>query len=132
MEMKITFNGGKKVQSHYKGFCVETDQPVSEGGDGTAPEAYDIFLASLGTCAGVYVVYFCEKRSISTDAITITLDFNKNERTHLIEAVRMNIQLPKDFPQKYRQAVVRSAEMCTVKRSLANPPRIDVAAEYTE
>ena len=132
MEMKITFNGGKKVQSHYKGFSVETDQPVSEGGDGTAPEPYDIFLASLGTCAGVYVVYFCEKRSISTDGITITLDFNKNEHTHLIEAVRMNIQLPKDFPQKYRKAVVRSAEMCTVKRSLANPPRIDVAAEYVE
>lgn len=132
MEMKITFNGGKKVQSHYKGFTVETDQPVSEGGDGTAPEPYDIFLASLGTCAGVYVVYFCEKRNIATDGIQITLGFDKNDRTHLIEEVRITIHLPADFPKKYKQAVTRSAAMCTVKRSLSNPPRIEVAAEYAE
>ena len=132
MDMKITFNGGKKVQSDYKGFSVATDQPVPEGGDGTAPEPYDIFLASLGTCAGIYVVYFCEKRNIATDGIHLTLGFDKNKRTHLIEAVRINIHLPADFPEKYKQAVARSAEMCAVKRSLTDPPKINVAAEYVE
>ena len=132
MEMKISFNGGKKVYSHYKGFSVETDQPVAEGGDNSAPEPYDLFLASLGTCAGVYVVYFCEKRNITTDGMDISLEFDKNDRTHLIEEIRMKLKLPKDFPEKYRSAVVRSAEMCTVKRNLVDPPRINVVAEYTE
>jgi len=53
MEMEITFPGGKKVNSTYKGFTVETDQPKDEGGDGSAPEPYDLFLSSIGTCTGV-------------------------------------------------------------------------------
>ncbi len=132
MEMEISFDGGKRVNSNYKGFTVETDQPRDEGGDGTAPEPYDLFLASLGTCAGVYVVYFCEKRNILTDGIKMTLEFDKNDRSHLIEEIRMNIQLPSEFPEKYRQAVVRAAQMCTVKRSLVDPPRFNVIAEYAE
>ena len=69
MEMEVFFPGGKKVNSTYNGFTVKTDQPKNEGGDGTAPEPYDLFLASIGTCAGVYVVYFCQERGIDTSQI---------------------------------------------------------------
>jgi len=57
MEMEVFFPDGKKVNSTYKGFTVKTDQAKNEGGDGTAPEPYDLFPAYIGTCAGVYVVY---------------------------------------------------------------------------
>lgn len=129
MEMDITFAGNKKVLSHYKGFTVASDQPVNEGGDGSAPEPYDLFLASLGTCAGVYVVYFCEKRKIPIDGLKMTVQSDKNKKTNLFESIRMTIQLPVGFPEKYRSAVVRAAEMCTVKRSFKHPPRIEVIAE---
>ncbi len=79
MEMMINFPGGKRVNSTYKGFTVETDQPKSEGGNGSAPEPYDLFLSSIGTCAGVYIVYFCESRNIPTDDISMTLRFERNE-----------------------------------------------------
>lgn len=129
MDMEITFAGGKKVDSHYKGFSVRTDQPRDEGGDGSAPEPYDLFLSSLATCAGVYILYFCEKRNIATDGLRMTVQAEKNDKTHLFEAIRMHIQLPPDFPGKYRSAVLRAAEMCTVKRSLASPPKIEVKLE---
>jgi ribosomal protein S12 methylthiotransferase accessory factor len=128
MEMEITFPGGKKVNSTYKGFTVETDQPKDEGGDGSAPEPYDLFLASMGTCAGVYVVYFCEERGIDISGIRMSVEFERNEKTHLIEDVRIHIDLPPGFPPKYKKAVVRTAGLCTVKRSLANPPRFSVGA----
>ena len=89
MEMEVFFPGGKKVNSTYNGFTVKTDQPKNEGGDGTAPEPYDLFLASIGTCAGVYVVYFCQERGIDTSQIKMTLQFDRNETKHLVEAVRM-------------------------------------------
>ena len=128
MEMEIRFAGNKQVVSTYKGFTVKTDQPPKDGGDGTAPEPYDLFLASIGTCAGVYVVYFCEKRNIPTDGIALSLEANKNDKTHLFEKIRIRLALPPHFPSKYRQAVVKAAEMCTVKRSLAHPPLIEVTA----
>lgn len=128
MEMEITFAGNKQVNATYKGFTIKTDQPTSEGGDGSAPEPYDLFLVSLGTCAGVYIVYFCESRNIPTEKISMALRFQRNEKNHLMEHVDIDIHLPSDFPDKYRKAVVRAAEMCTVKRNLVNPPEIQVNA----
>ena len=128
MEMQIDLAGNKRVKATYKGFTVDTDQPASEGGDGSAPEPFDLFLASLGTCAGVYIVYFCEGRNIPTDNIRMTLRFERNEKSHLVERIAMDIHLPDNFPAKYRKAVIRAAEMCTVKRTLLNPPTIQVNA----
>ncbi len=128
MEMVINFPGGKRVNSTYKGFTVKTDQPKSEGGNDSAPEPYDLFLASIGTCAGVYIVYFCESRDIPTDDITMTLRFERNEKSHLMEKIAIEINLPPVFPDKYRKAVIRAAEMCTVKRNLIQPPEILVTA----
>lgn len=128
MEMLINFPGGKRVASTYKGFTVETDQTPSEGGDGSAPEPFDLFLSSIGTCAGVYIVYFCESRDIPTDGISMTLRFERNEKSHLMEKIAIEIHLPPDFPDKYRKAVIRAAEMCTVKRTLTHPPEIIVTA----
>lgn len=126
MKMEINFAGNKKVNATYKGFTIQTDQPTSDGGDGSAPEPYDLFLASLGTCAGVYILYFCEGRDIPIDNIRMTLGFQRDEKTHAMEQINIDIHLPTDFPEKYRKAVVRAAEMCTVKRTLANPPVIRV------
>jgi ribosomal protein S12 methylthiotransferase accessory factor len=132
MEMRINLPGGKRVTSDYKGFTVETDQPKTEGGDGAAPEPFDLFLSSMGTCAGVYIVYFCESRNIPTDGLSMTLSFERNETSHLLEKIAMQIHLPPDFPDKYRKAVIRAAEMCTVKRTLAQPPEIQITATRQE
>ena len=108
MEMQIHFPGGKRVTSTYKGFSVETDQPKSDGGDDSAPEPYDLFLSSIGTCAGVYIVYFCESRDIPTQDISMTLRFERNETSHLMEKIAIEIHLPPAFPDKYRKAVIRA------------------------
>ena len=128
-EMEVFFPGGKKVNSTYKGFTVATDQPRNEGGDGTAPEPYDLFLSSIGTCTGVYVLYFCHERNIDASELKITLQFEKNEKTHIIEEIRIHIHLPPGFPEKYKSAVVRVAKLCTVKRSLEDPPGFSVYAD---
>lgn len=129
MKMDISFPGGKKVNSTYKGFTLATDQPRDEGGDGTAPEPYDLFLSSIGTCAGVYVLYFCHERGIDTAGLEMSLDAEKNEKTHLFETIRIHIKLPPGFPEKYKAAVARAAGMCTVKRSFASPPQFTIEAD---
>ena len=128
-EMEIFFPGGKKVNSTYKGFTVATDQPRNEGGDGAAPEPYDLFLSSIGTCTGVYVLYFCHERNIDASELKITLQFEKNEKTHIIKEIRVHIHLPHGFPEKYKSAVVRVAKLCTVKKSLEDPPSFSVYAD---
>jgi putative redox protein len=132
MEMAVTFPGGKKVNAAYKGFVVETDQPKEEGGEGSAPEPYDLFLASIGTCAGVNVVYFCEKRGLDTAGIKMTLAFDRNETRHLVEAVRIHFDLPPGFPQKYKNTIIKTAGLCAVKRNIIDPPEFIITAAIQE
>jgi len=129
MEMEITFPGGKKVNSTYKGFTVETDQPKNKGGDGAAPEPYDLFLSSIGTCAGVYVVYFCDERGIDMSDLKMTVGFDRNEKKKLVETVRIHIHLPPGFPEKYKSAVIKVAGLCTVKRNIFDPPEFIIKAD---
>ena len=126
MTMEITFPGNKRVNSTYNGFTFPTDQPKKEGGDGSAPQPFDLFLASIGTCAGIYVLNFCEKRRIPGENIKITLDFHRNKRSHMIEAVDIIISLPPDFPAKYKKAVIKAAGLCAVKKHLETPPQFNI------
>jgi len=129
MEMNIEFPGGKKVNAVHNGFTIETDQPVKEGGGGSAPEPFSLFLASMGTCAGVYVLYFCHERKIDTTGLKMTLTFEQDQKTHLVKKVRMRILLPPDFPPKYKTAVIKAAELCTVKRNITAPPEFVTTAD---
>jgi len=126
--MRIRLPGGLRVEAEYRGHTIQTDQSSSAGGDGSAPSPFDLFLASLGTCAGYYVLAFCRKREIPTDAIELTLTTIRNEERHLIERVEIDVRLPDDFPEKYIAACVKAAEQCTVKRHLAEPPEIVLTA----
>jgi uncharacterized OsmC-like protein len=69
--MEFTFDGGKIVTAHIRGFEVKTDQPFSNGGTETAPSPFELYLASLGTCAAIYVKSFCDNRQISTEGIKL-------------------------------------------------------------
>jgi putative redox protein len=128
MEMEINFDGGKKVTASYKGMEIQTDQPVSSGGEGSAPEPFTLFLASIGTCAGIYVKSFCDQRGIPAGGIKILQSMSYNIEKRLIDKINIDIQLPQSFPEKYREAVIKAADLCTVKKHLAYPPDIEVTA----
>lgn len=132
MEMEIRYEGGKKVTADFRGFTVKTDQPSEDGGENSAPAPFEFFLASIGTCAGFYVLAFCESRRIDARDITLRLlDARSVDGTRL-EAVRIEIHLPPEFPEKYRKAVIRSADQCSVKKAIKNPPEFDITCVTSE
>ncbi len=124
--MLISFKGEKKVDAEYKGMIIETDQPVGAGGEGSAPEPFTLFLASIGTCAGIYVKSFCDQRGISSENIKLVQSMSFNKEKRVIDRIDIDIKLPDDFPEKYKDAVIKSANLCTVKKHLADPPVIKV------
>jgi ribosomal protein S12 methylthiotransferase accessory factor len=127
--MEITFEEKKKVIAKFGDYKVVTDQPIEAGGEGTAPSPFEMFLSSIGTCAGIFVKSFCDQRGIPSKDIKIIETFDYNPETHLIGKIKLDIQLPPDFPEKYKTAVISAANLCTVKKHLAAPPVIEVTAE---
>jgi ribosomal protein S12 methylthiotransferase accessory factor len=125
MAMEISFPGGKKVDAHFKGFTIKSDQGEKDGGEGSAPTPSFLFLASLGTCAGLYALNFCEKRKIDTAKLKLELEFKSNKKTNIVEKVRFKLTLPPDFPEKYKPAIVKAVDLCYVKKHLHEPPEFE-------
>jgi ribosomal protein S12 methylthiotransferase accessory factor len=125
MEMLIDFPGGARVDAHFGQFTVRTDQPPAA----TAPTPFATFLASIGTCAGIYVLGFCQQRGLPTEGIRIIQRMHSNPFSGMVEKIDLEIQVPPTFPEKYRPSLIRSAELCAVKKHFENPPKIDVTAK---
>jgi putative redox protein len=122
MEMIIDFPGGSRVDAHFGAYTVKTDQPPAA----TAPSPFDTFLASTGTCAGFYVLGFCQQRKLPTEGIRLVERVHTDPSSGMVGKIDIEIQLPPTFPEKYRPAVVRSAEMCAVKKAIEYPPKFEV------
>lgn len=132
MEMIIDFPGGARVDAHFGPYTVKTDQPPMGGGSGSAPTPFAIFLSSLGTCAGIYVLGFCQQRGLSTDGIRIVQRIHNDPMSGMVGKIELEIQTPPDFPEKYLPALVRSAEQCAVKKHMERPPKFDIHTKTVE
>jgi putative redox protein len=129
MEMIIDFPGGARVDAHFGPYTVNTDQPPMGGGEGSAPTPFAVFLSSLGTCAGIYVLGFCRQRGLSAEGIRIVQRMRSNPMTGLVGKVELEIQVPPDFPEKYRPALIRSADQCAVKKHFEDPPSFEITTK---
>ena len=131
-EFVIDFPGGARVDAHFGPYTVKTDQPPSGGGEGSAPAPFSVFLASIGTCAGIYVLGFCRQRGLSAEGIRLVQRMEMDPATRLVRRVYLDIQVPPSFPEKYRDALIRAADQCAVKKHLESPPQFTVTTSVTE
>ena len=132
MEIIVDFPGGARVDAHFGPYTVPTDQPPQGGGTGSAPTPFAVFLSSIGTCAGIYVLGFCKQRGLPTDGIRIVQRMYSSPMGGLVQKVELEIQVPPDFPEKYHTALIRSAEQCLVKKHFENPPQFEIHTEVAE
>ncbi len=126
MDLVVTFPGNKKVDATIGDFTIKTDQLKKAGGDQSAPPPFSLFLASIGTCSGVYVVYFCQKRDIPYEDIRIIQKTRKNPETKMIEKITISVELPPDFPDKYKKPLLHAVDLCAVKKHIMDPPEFEL------
>jgi ribosomal protein S12 methylthiotransferase accessory factor len=128
MELEMTFPGGVAVETRVGGFAVRTDQPTGDGGDNSAPSPYALFFASIGTCAGFYALRFCQARKLDTSGLTVKMFVDRDAESGKVSTIRIEVGLPPGFPEKYKGAIERAVDSCTVKRTILDPPKFVVHA----
>lgn len=126
MDIVVTFPGNKKVDAEYKGFTIHTDQPVHAGGDGSAPAPFDLFLASIATCGGIYIVNFLERHRMPLEGIRLIQRTEKNPETRMISKITIDIELPPDFPERYKGSLIKSVDLCSVKKHMVDAPEFEL------
>lgn len=125
-EIVVTLPGGKRVDAQVGAHVVRTDQPVDAGGGDSAPAPFSLFLAAIGTCAGIYVAGFCQKRGLPTEGIRLRQRSHFDRETGALVRVEIDVEVPPSFPEKYRDALVRVADQCAVKKAIQAQPAFDV------
>jgi len=128
MEILIDFPGGSRVDAHFGKFTLPTDQPPVA----SAPSPFEVFLSSIGTCAGIYVLGFCQQRGLPTHGIQIVQRIHTNPITGIVDVIDLEIQVPPSFPEKYLVSLIRSVELCKVKKHLEKPPTFNITSQVAE
>ena len=128
VDLDISFPGGLRVDAAFNGSVVHTDQTPADGGEGSAPSPFDLFLASLGACAGSYMLGFLHRRGVPTDGVRLVQRDVSNPASGMVEEIKIEIQVPDGFPEKYLAPMIRAAELCAVKKHLEHPPATAVTA----
>jgi putative redox protein len=124
--MRVSFPGGKRVDAEYKGFTIKTDQSPRAGGEGSAPQPFDLFLASIATCAGIYVKGYCDTRGIAADTLALEMEVVHDPERQRVGRLELRILVPPGFPERHREALVRAANLCSVKKHIFEPPTFEV------
>ncbi|MDH4036185.1 MAG: OsmC family protein [Candidatus Krumholzibacteria bacterium] len=114
--VEVSFPGNKKVDAKIAGHSVNTDQSVEHGGENQAPEPFQVFLASLATCAGIYAKSFCDQRDLPSP---LSLEMDVERANHgLLSRIEIVLHVDAGFPDKYDPAIIRTMELCAVKKQL--------------
>ena len=132
MEIVVTLPGNKKTSCVVDGFEVLTDQPVSNAGDSSAPSPFGLFLASLASCSAVYIAFFCQKRDLPYDRIRVVQRDERDPETHMVTRITLDIELPADFPAKYTDALLKTVDLCAVKKAIQNAPEFELRSVLKE
>jgi uncharacterized OsmC-like protein len=103
------------------------DQPPPGGGD-EGPTPTELFVASLASCAAHYVGRFVARRPALDQRFAVECDYEMSTiGPHRVSAVELRIALADEVSPDVADAIVRSAEHCTVRSSIEVPPDVRVS-----
>ncbi|KOR31709.1 hypothetical protein TI05_11880 [Achromatium sp. WMS3] len=128
-EIAVSFPGGKKVDAQIDSFTINTDQPIKAGGENSAPAPFDLFLASLASCAGIFALGFCQSRNLATEGLGLKMIGFWDQTRKLYTQFEFKLTLPADFPEQHRDSIVRAINLCAVKRHIQDAPTFNTVIE---
>jgi len=123
----VTWDGGLRFTADIRGHRITVDQPVQAGGSDSAPMPIELLPASLGTCVALYVKQFLATRDLDPTGLTVEVTAHGAPNPHRLGRIELQVLIPGGVPERYRDAVRRAAESCTVHHTLTHSPEIDLS-----
>jgi putative redox protein len=122
----ISFPGRKRVDATLGAFTVKTDQRPRAGGDGSAPQPFDLFFVSIATCAGISALDYVQEHGLPEDGLDVALVATRHPREPRYDRVRIEVTVPDGCPPEHVPKIVDEIESCSVKKHILQPPVFEV------
>lgn len=127
MKIEVSMLEGQQLKASFGDHEVISDQSNAAGGKEEYPEPFDYFLASMPLCAAFYIRKFCQQRDICTDGIKVIQENSNIGEDKYQKKFSISVVLPTSFPQKYKKALIASANTCTVKKVVQAMPEFEIS-----
>lgn len=126
--MKITskLTGPMRFDTDIRGHTITVGQPVISGGDDSGPTPPELLATSLGTCVGVYALYFCTKHQIDPIGMEVTTEYSKAERPARLVDFVVTITLPAGIAEELKEPFLATVEKCLIHNTLHEPPAVAI------
>ena len=126
MRLEVTLEGGFNFKAVCHGHEVFTDQHLADGGTEKAMTPAELFVASLGTCIGVFALRFCKRHNLPSEGLGVSLDWEVVQNPSRIGSIKAEIHYPHDIPADQKKGLLRMAEACFVHETILHKPEITV------
>ena len=126
MKMEVNLQENFCFRAACGGHEVFTDQHQPEGGTDKAMTPAELFVASLGTCIGVYATRFLKRHNLPTEGLRVSLDWTNVKDPVRIGSIKAELHYPHDIPEAEKKGLLRMAEACFVHESIIHTPAITV------
>lgn len=126
MEMKIAYRSGKKFIATCRGKQLIIDQPLENGGTDEGMTPPEAFIASIGSCMGVYVLNYCRNANINPTDMILSIEWDKAKSPARISKINVEIKIPKSKMKERSEAILKVANHCLVHQTLLQPPKMEI------
>ncbi|MER6622875.1 MULTISPECIES: OsmC family protein [unclassified Streptomyces] len=117
---------GDSFEIRVRGHVLTVDQPLSDGGNDTAPTPVELFVAAVASCAAHYAGRFLDRHGVGRDGLSVRAEFRMaDDRPARVAALSLTVLAPTLPPQRL-SALRAVVSHCTVTNTLARAPEIEL------
>src|SRR5689334_17988561 len=132
MEIRVEHLGGVQFEIRARQHTIASDQPAENGGFDEGMTPPELFLASLGSCAGFYAAQYLRKHRLATEGTIVRVAADKATDPARLDNLRIDLEIPRELSQQDLEGVEEAVRHCLIHNTLLHPPKISIDVKTSE
>jgi putative redox protein len=126
MEVIVEHLGAVQFQIKARQHQIASDQPAENGGFDEGMTPPELFLASLGACAGFYATQYLKKHKLAREGTLVRVTAEKAKDPARLDNFRIELDLPEPLTDAHKSGVEAAVHHCLIHNTLLHPPKITI------